>query len=206
MKKVTHWNNIYAKNPGKHVGWYEEKPEVSLAFIESCNLNADACIFVAGAGTTNLISFLLKKGFTNIIANDISPISLQILESNLGVKAASVQFVVDDLTRPKQLTTISPVEIWVDRAVLHFFLDNKAIANYFNLLKNKVVSGGYVLIATFSIEGAKKCSGLPIKPYDSESLLDYLGEEFTLLQNRLVSHYTPSGDERPYHYALFKRK
>ncbi|MCB0662252.1 MAG: methyltransferase domain-containing protein [Saprospiraceae bacterium] len=206
MEKVDHWNNVYAKKPGKNVGWYEENPTLSLEFIDACDLETDATIFVAGAGTTNLVPHLLKKGFKNIIANDISPIALETLASNLGPDAQKINFVVDDLTNPKALTEMDAVDLWVDRAVLHFFLEENEIAAYFNLLKDKVKVGGYVLIATFSKEGAKKCTGLPILPYSPEELQKWLGDDFSFLKNEYITHFMPSGDERPYHYGLYKRK
>ena len=73
-------------------------------------------------------------------------------------------------------------------------------------LKRVVKQGGYVLIATFSLNGAKKCSGLDIRNYDENLLAEFLGEEFELIEHFDYMYYMPSGESRPYIYTLFQRK
>jgi len=62
-----------------------------------------------------------------------------------------------------------------------------------------------VIIAIFSLEGAKKCSGLDVVNYDHTMISQFLGNEFELLEHFPYLHIQPSGGKRPYAYTLFKR-
>ncbi|MDL5502619.1 MAG: hypothetical protein QSU88_05320, partial [Candidatus Methanoperedens sp.] len=63
---------------------------------------------------------------------------------------------------------------------------------------------GYVIIAAFSLKGAKKCSGLDVKNYDRDMLAKFLGEDFRLLEYFDHTYYMPSGKPRQYIYTLFQ--
>ena len=198
-----HWENVYENKPNEKLGWFEVDLSPSLNLIEKTGLNHSASILNIGAGNTTLIDELLKLGYTNIIATDISEIALNKLNERL--KSQAVNYIVDDLTKPKHLTNIQPVDLWIDRAVLHFFTDEKDQNTYLNLLKNKVKKDGYVLLAQFNLNGAQKCSGLPVKRYDKTILSKKLGNDFKLIDDFDYIYTMPSGDKRPYVYTLFKK-
>jgi hypothetical protein len=140
-----HWNKAYQKTPTTNLGWYEENPTSSLELIEACDLSNDAVIFNAGAGATSLIKLLLEKGYKNIIINDIAATALAVLKNDLTIdKASNVQFIVDDLTKPTALLKLKDIDIWHDRAVLHFFTEKQQRNAYFQLLK-KVIKLNYLI-------------------------------------------------------------
>ncbi len=200
-----HWNKVYLSRADEKLGWYEDFPQESICLIDKCNLSPDSVILNVGAGTTTLIEFLLLMGYTNIIATDISNDSLAKLKVSLGKEEDRVTWIVDDLTNPIHLKNIPPVDLWIDRAVLHFFTEPKAQDTYFELLKSKVRKGGFALFAEFNLSGATKCSGLPIHRYSREMLSEKLGDNFTLTDSFEYLYSTPSGAERPYIYTLFKK-
>ncbi len=202
-----HWNAAYQKSPVTNLGWYEENPTPSVELIESCNLPKEALIFNAGAGATTLISELLAKGYENIVVNDISSVALSELKSQLPAPMnATVQFVVDDLTNPSELLKIKNVDLWHDRAVLHFFTEEKQQKAYFDLLKGALKPKGFVILAEFNLEGAKKCSGLDVFNYNEEMLQERLGTDFVLLKSFNYTYTQPSGNTREYVYTLFQKK
>jgi SAM-dependent methyltransferase len=202
-----HWNAAYQKSPVTNLGWYEENPTPSVELIESCNLPKEALIFNAGAGATTLISELLAKGYENIVVNDISSVALSELKSQLPAPMnATVQFVVDDLTNPSELLKIKNVDLWHDRAVLHFFTEEKQQKAYFDLLKGALKPKGFVILAEFNLEGAKKCSGLDVFNYNEKMLQERLGSEFVLLKSFNYTYTQPSGNTREYVYTLFQKK
>lgn len=201
-----HWNNAYRKTPIKSLGWYEEKPKPSLELIRECNLQDDALIFNAGVGASNIVESLLNEGYTNIVVNDISSSSLLELKNNITAhNHSNVNFIVDDLTKPTTLIALKNVDLWHDRAVLHFFTEKKQQEAYFNLLKKVVKVGGFVILAEFNKEGAKKCSGLDIVNYDEKMLQIKLGNEFELKKYFNYTYIQPSGNTREYIYTLFQR-
>jgi len=202
-----HWNNAYQKNPLTNLGWYEEKSIPSFNLIQECNLPKDALLFNAGAGATTLINDLLKHRYTNIVVNDISSVALTELNKNINIpKHAAVNFIIDDLTNPTELNHLKNVDLWNDRAVLHFFTTENQQKSYFNLVKSAVKKGGYVILSEFNLEGAKKCSGLDVFNYNAAMLQDRLGEEFILLKSFNYTYTQPSGNLREFVYTLFQRK
>ena len=126
-----HWDNIYQRSETTSLGWYEPDPQPSLDLIKACKLPKDARIFHAGAGASTLIDALLEEGYTAQIACDISAEALEKAQERLGPKAEQLTWIVDDLTAPALLRGIPPVDLWHDRAVLHFFTDEKDQETYF---------------------------------------------------------------------------
>ena len=201
-----HWDKAFDKSPINKLGWYEDYPEPSLRLIEKCKLPKDATLLNVGAGATTLVDELLKEGYENIIANDLSSTALNNIKTRLGRKNTKVNWIVDDLTKPCNLNNIGTVELWHDRAVLHFFTKKEEQETYFELLKKLVRSKGFVIIAAFNLNGATKCSGLPVHRYDENMLQARLGEDFELLEAFDYIYKMPSGDTRKYIYTLFRRK
>ena len=80
-----HWERVYQNKEIDRLGWYEAKSEPSLQLIEKCNLPRDAAILHVGAGATTLVDDLLRIGFSNLIANDISSSALEGLQLRLGM-------------------------------------------------------------------------------------------------------------------------
>jgi hypothetical protein len=150
---------------------------------------------------------LIMEGYEKIIANDLSSESLEKLKVRLGSElSGKAQWIIDDLTQPSELLHLDPVDLWYDRAVLHFFTDHKDRRTYFKLLKQLVQPGGFVIIAEFNLSGATQCSGLPVYRYDQFMLQEELGNGFILLEAFDYTYTMPSGDSREYIYTLFQSK
>jgi len=203
----NHWEKVYQRNAPDELGWYEKIPEPSLNLIRECKLKTDSAILLAGAGTTNLIDALLEEGYTNIIANDISSTAIAKQKERLGDQGMeNIRWIVDDLTNPGLLDSLDQIDLWHDRAVLHFFIEKDLQENYFNLLRKLLRSGGYVIIAAFSLEGAEKCSGLPVRRYNSQMISENLGRSFELIDSFDYIHRMPNGEDRKYVYTCFQKK
>ncbi len=199
----SHWDKAYSNNPHEKLGWFETDLSPSLSLIEATGINKDARILNIGAGSTVLVDELLEQGFKNIIATDISPVSLGNMEERIG--SNKVEIIVDDLTNATNLDSIEPVDLWFDRAVLHFFTEEKDQKAYFALLHKLVKKNGFVILAEFALDGALKCSGLDVHRYSNELYQEKLGDEFTLLNTFDYTYTMPSGDPRAYIYSLFVR-
>ncbi len=201
-----HWDEMYTRLETTDLGWYEERPESSIRLLSKCNINKNEYILDVGAGASTFIDYLVDQGFRNIIATDISEIALNKLKERLGEEKASlVTWIVDDITRPVHIQDLRNIAVWHDRAMLHFLVKEKEQRMYLSTLKKVLKKGGYVIIAAFSLKGAKKCSGLDVKNYDQTMLAEFLGEDFRLLEFFDYLYYMPSGQARPYIYTLFQR-
>lgn len=205
MDLKLHWNNTYERAEIDKLGWYEENPEPSLRLIEHCNFDKNASLLNVGTGASRLVDELLDEGYEHIIANDISASALDKLKLRLGERENKIHWVVDDLIQPTQLCNLEQVDLWHDRAVLHFFSDKKEQDAYFDLLRKLVKKNGFVIIATFNLESATKCSGLPVFRYDKKMLQEKLGGDFELIEAFDYSYTMPKGETRKYIYTLFKR-
>ena len=202
----SHWDKAYEKSEVNKLGWYEESPEPSLLLINKCKFKKDVFLLNVGVGATTLIDELLKIGYENILANDISSKAIAKLKNRLGdAQSRKVNWIIDDLTKPTKLDKINKVDLWHDRAVLHFFTSEKDQIVYFELLKSLVKKNGFVIISTFNLSSAKMCSGLPIYRYDENMLQEKLGIDFELIEAFNYTYTMPSGDQREYVYTLFKR-
>ncbi len=199
-----HWDKAYSRNPIEKLGWYETDLSPSLNLISSIGLAKNARIINIGAGSTTLIDELLNMGFTNLIATDISAVALKDLENRTG-SSDYLECITDDITQSDRIINIENVDLWIDRAVLHFFVGEHDKNEYFKLLKSKIRKNAYVILAEFSLNGAEHCSGLPVCRYSENLLQERLGSEFKLLKSFEYNYTMPSGDNRPYIYTLFQK-
>jgi len=201
-----YWSGKYTGVDITKLGWYEEESSPSLQLIEKSNIPKNGPILNVGAGATTLIDSLLEKGYTNLIANDISDSALNSIKDRIGEKQESVEWIVDDLVNPTELKNIPQVAIWNDRAVLHFFVEEKDQEAYFKLVNEKVKKNGFVILAVFNLEGATMCSGLPLKRYNAEMLQQKLGQAYILKDSFNYMYTMPNGQDRSYVYTLFQKK
>lgn len=202
----NHWNTVYESKDDAQLGWFESNPATTIELFEKTTLAKDAKILNVGAGTTTLIDALLEKGYTNLLASDISEVAMKKLQQRISEKYAyDLDCIVDDLTAPTKLNQLSNIDVWIDRAVLHFFLTEKEQKAYFDLVRKTVRPKGYVLIAVFALDGADKCSGLPLYKYNAEMLSEQLGSDFKLQERFNHTYINPFGGERPYIFTLFQK-
>ena len=199
-----HWNRAYNRVSVDQLGWFEAEPTPSLKLIRELKLAKNARQLHVGVGASTLIDKLLDDNYSGLIASDISEDGLDELKDRLGQDAALVEWIVDDLTAPEFLQHLEPVDLWHDRAVLHFFTQENDRRQYAQLLNRLVKPGGYVIIAAFSLDGADKCSGLPVYRYNQEMLQELLGSEYTLMKAFNYDYHQPSGNLRKYIYTCFR--
>ncbi len=123
----------------------------------------------------------------------------------LGEKYKEIYWLCQDISQPIQ-DAIPDIDIWVDRAVLHFLTDEDDIEGYFENVKSTLEAGGYAIFSEFSKTGAPKCAGLNLHRYSVEELSERLGTEFELITHYDYNYINPRGDPRPYIYTLYKRE
>jgi hypothetical protein len=175
--------------------------------VDRCRLGFDDLVADVGAGASGFLEALLRRGFRSLIAVDLSPTALDRSRSSLkDEEAARIRWMVDDITSSDELIHVSDVRLWHDRAVLHFLTAERDQQAYHDVLSKTIGPSGYVIIAAFSKQGARMCSGLPVVNYDAESLAQFLGPRFELIESFDHIHFMPSGDERPYVYTLFREQ
>ena len=96
----------------------------------------------------------------------------------------------------------SHIQVWHDRAVFHFLIEEEDRQRYVAQVRHAVAPGGHVIIATFGPEGPLRCSGLPTARYDADALHAVFGADFALVDRREERHRTPAGTEQQFVYCL----
>lgn len=197
-----HWNAIFSTKADSELGWYEKDVAQTLKFIDQIPLNKSATVFLPGAGTSVLVDELLARGH-ELILNDISDQALNKLRNRIGTDKR-LTWLHHDISKPLP-DGISKADIWIDRAVLHFLLEEDDIQGYFANLQSEISPGGYALLAEYSTAGAPKCAGLELHRYSIGEMTERMGKDFELLEYEKYTYINPSGDPRPYIYALYRK-
>lgn len=196
-----HWEKVYeTKNP-EEVSWTQKVPQTSLNLIEEVSKDKSSKIIDIGGGDSNLIDFLLEKGFKNISVLDISAKALAKAKTRLGTQAKNIDWITTDITEFKTNATF---DIWHDRAAFHFLTIQEGIQKYVEIVKNVV--SDTMIIGTFSVDGPQKCSGLPILQYDEKSLKDIFSENFELIKSFKQDHITSFNTIQNFIFCQFKKK
>lgn len=197
-----HWNAIFSAKTDPELGWYESDPSQTLKFLDLIPQNETATVFLAGAGTSVLVDELLARG-NELILNDISDDALNKLRNRIGSNDRLV-WLHQDISKPLP-NDISKADIWIDRAVLHFLLDEEDIQGYFANIHSTIHQEGYALLAEFSTTSAPMCAGLELHRYSIDEMTERMGAGFELIKYEEYTFINPSGDPRPYIYALYRK-
>lgn len=203
IDRKSHWEKIYKNKILMQMSWYQEEPTLSLQLIRKIQLAHDAPIIDVGGGTSLLVDYLVREGYTNVSVLDVSAKALTTARDRLGDDASNIEWLQKDVTR---FTPPHRFSLWHDRAVFHFLTDKSDRENYLKALNRALEPNGHIIIATFAIGGPEKCSGLDIVQYDAEKLMAELGTGFELVETRTETHITPTNKEQRFAYFLLNRR
>jgi len=202
ISSKAHWENVYTTKAESEVSWFQDNPAPSLELIAMTGISADAAIIDIGGGASRLVDALVERKLGRITVLDISAAALDLTKRRLGERAASVTWEIADVTKWEPSRRY---DLWHDRAAFHFLTGEADQTAYVARLKKAVKLGGYVIIATFALDGPQRCSGLPIVRYDAASLSAILGNEFHVIDVRRHDHTTPSGAVQRFQFSTFRR-
>ena len=194
---MEHWDRAYGAAGPAQVSWYEASLRVSLEIIAALGVAHDVPVVDVGGGTSTLAAHLLASGFTDVSVLDISAVALR--NSPAG----------DALTLLRQDVLIWQPErqygVWHDRAVLHFFTREKEQHAYVRALNAAMMPGGFVILATFALDGPDQCSGLPVTQYSADDLVRLVGPDYVLHVERRDVHLTPRAVRQPFTWVALER-
>jgi SAM-dependent methyltransferase len=163
--------------------------------LDRLGVSTDASVIDVGGGASRLVDRLLERGHTDVTVLDIAAHSLTIARHRLGDRAVKVRWLTADVRSWRPDRTF---EVWHDRAVFHFLVTDDDRRSYLDVLRTAVPVGGFVIMATFALDGPEQCSGLPVVRYDPLSLVAVLGEGFTIHIAESQLHATPWGAHQPF--------
>ena len=154
MDRKSHWDRVYETKKPDTVSWYEHSPSRSLGYIQRYS-EASHRVMDVGAGASLLTGVLLDLGYANPIALDVSKAGLVHAQARLGDRAKLVTWIVADITKNPELPI---VDLWHDRAVLHF-------------LRDEADQGAYARLAARTVKGfaPRNCPHRPSESNESTS-------------------------------------
>ncbi len=198
---TQHWDSVFSETESSELGWYENDASKTMKLMKHIPNWKTSTIFIPGAGTSILIDELLSNG-AGLVLNDIS---LEALNKNkFKHQGENIHWLWQDISKPI-INKLPKIDIWIDRAVLHFLIEDAAVSGYFDNLNATLKVGGYVLFAEFSKLCAYKCAGLPTRQYDVREFSNHLGSNYNITSYFKHTYTSPSGENRPYIYALYQR-
>ncbi len=200
--RKDHWERIYETKQPNEFSWTQEVPGTSLEFIHSFNLPKSSRIIDIGGGDSKLVDFLLDEGFENITVLDISSKALERAKKRLVGRANRVTWIPSDITEFSPDTTY---DLWHDRATFHFLTKDTEIKKYLSAMRKSVKPGGYVIIGTFSTKGPKRCSGLDVRQYSEETLMEQLNGGLEKIRCITEDHITPFNTKQNFLFCSFRR-
>jgi hypothetical protein len=116
---------------------------------------------------------------------DVSEAALRRAQDRRGDVARLPIWIAADVT---DNWSLKPMDIWHDRAVFHFLTDPDDRARYIQHLRDTLKRDGSAIIATFTLDGPKQCSGVPVMRYSPETLARELGAGFALVESLPYLH------------------
>jgi len=203
MNRKKYWEKVYRRSAPDELGWYQSVPQRSLDWIASSGVGLDGNLIDVGGGASNLVDHLLELGHTRISVLDLSEEALTHAQRRLGSRADRVNWLVQDVT---EFQTEEPYDLWHDRAVLHFLTREKDRELYAQAMARSIRGGGQAVIATFSLDGPRKCTGRRVRRHGQDSIVELFDDSFDLLETQPEMHRTPQGTDQRFSYFRLRRK
>ncbi|HDP88886.1 MAG TPA: class I SAM-dependent methyltransferase [Thioalkalivibrio sp.] len=200
--RKTHWEDVYRGKAAHELAWFQPRAGISLDLIAAAGI-PNAAVIDMGAGASRLVDDLVAAGFVDVTVVDIAEAALAQARARLGERAERINWITADATEvelPRQY------DIWHDRAVFHFLMEDADREAYLERLGRFLKVGGQAIIAAFAPDGPDKCSGLPVRQYDEQTLAAILGPNYTLIETRREMHSTPAGIEQAFVYCRFEKR
>ena len=204
MSRVAHWDSVYTTKQPEAVSWFQPHLGVSLELLERAGLSRNTRIIDIGAGASTLVDDLLARDVQAVTALDLSAAALQVTRDRLRERADRVRWIVSDVTELN--LPPSSIDIWHDRATLHFLTDPTDAHAYVQVASRVLTPGGHAIIAGFASDGPEQCSLLPVMRRDPEQIAELFAKEFVLVEARRESHTTPGGSVQRFAYALLRKR
>ena len=198
-----HWQRRYTENTEDTLSWFEAEPRTSLDLIERFGSGPSTSIIDIGGGASRLVDALVHARWHDLTVLDLADAALNIAQKRLGATADGVTWVVADVTQWRPGRTF---DLWHDRAAFHFLTEAADRDAYVDRMKEALRPGAHAIIATFAPDAPRKCSGLPVRRYDSKSLGQTIGAGFSLVASQRHEHQTPGGTHQPFTFYVLRRQ
>ena len=201
---VTHWEQVWETKDHEDTSWFQTDPGVSLAIIDALEVASDQVFIDVGCGASHLVDRLIGRGFRAIHLLDVSAGALAQVKDRLGAFEESngvIYHVVDLL----ELNPVPVVDVWHDRAMLHFLREPADRTRYAEIATAAVRPGGVLIVGGFAPDGPERCSNLEVCRSDATGIAELFSGGFSLIQSDQLVHVTPWGAEQVFQWCALRR-
>ena len=196
-----HWDRVYASRSADKLSWHQDDPRVSRDLLQLLGINSEAGVVDIGGGASCFAAQLVARGFKDVTVLDVSATALAEARHRAGSNTPIVWLRRDLLAwRPERR-----FDLWHDRAVLHFLIDEDDRARYVQTMEAALAPGGSAVIGVFAEDGPDRCSALPVARYSTRELATLLGRDFDVVATRREEHVTPGGVVQPFSWIAARR-
>ena len=198
-----HWDRVYGQKAEDELTWHQAHPSTSLQLISRADIGPDARIVDIGGGASRLSDALLDREFQQLTVVDIAEGALEKAKRRLGPRASKVTWIRADVSTWEPGTSF---DVWHDRAVFHFMVRPEDRQAYRATMRKALRVGGQAIIGTFATDGPERCSGLPVRRYEPETLAAELESGFQLIDSVHEDHVTPTGKVQRFQFSRLVRR
>ena len=199
---AAHWDEVYATKAVERTSWYAGRLGASLAAIERHAPDRTARILDVGGGASFLARDLVASGYRRVTVLDLSARALEHARGTLA-DAAAVEWRVGDVTTIE--LPRAGHDVWHDRAVLHFLVDEDAAQRYAAQARHALAPRGVAIVGGFAPDGPERCSGLAVARRDPDAVEALFGEGFERVEAWRDVHVTPAGAEQRFAWVVLRR-
>ena len=177
--------------------------EVGLCLLQQTRLPLDAPLLDLGAGASSFIDVLLKEGYTNLIGVDTSAAALAAHAQRFtAAQNGHILWLIDNVSRPQQLSTLGTVHLWHDRTMLRVLRYPCSVKRMAQLTRP---AESWVLLSVCLPNDATSIGDMSVQPYGATQLKEFLGTNYAVQQQCRYSEVFPNGGQQLCLYALFYR-
>ncbi len=202
MNVKDHWESIYQSKATNEFSWIQEHPKFLSNILDQFNISKSASIIDIGGGDSYLVDSLIETNFTNLNILDISLAAIERAKVRLNKNSSLVNWICCNILA---FNPTQHYKIWHDRAVFHFLTDPNDVQKYKDILIKNLEPHGLFALSTFSNNGPKRCSGLPVQQYSISQLKDLFSDDFEMLKSSESMHITPNGAEQHFVHVCFRK-
>ena len=133
-----HWDAKYASTAVSEVSWFQASPEQSRRLLAACGVGPHHSVVDVGGGASSLAVQLVEDGWTDVTVLDISAEALAAAQARCP-EPGRIHWIDVDLL---QWTPDRAYDVWHDRAVFHFLVEESDVATYRQKLQDALASEG----------------------------------------------------------------
>lgn len=195
-----HWQAAYSAKSAQERSWTSDGGE-SLRVIMKYKPDRASAVIDVGGGASPLAYKLIEAGYVDVSVVDISQQALDEAHTNAPLGSSATSICAD----VREWIPTRGYDVWHDRAVLHFLVDDEDRLRYARLATGALNTSGILIVAVFAEDGPEMCSGLPVRRATQDDIVALFGAEFLLEDRFREIHRTPWGAEQPFNWVVLRR-